>query len=99
MYGEKTPYHKRKARALQRARESRGDASINKYISVDRFLATFESIYNEYYGTKLTIRYSRGWYYLGSSHLHKSDLVRLMERMLAELHSESYPPPEEDNNV
>lgn len=101
MYGRENPYHRRRAHLLQRSKEARGNRTANQYISVDRFLNVFETIYNEYYQTRITIHYRRGWYYLGQQHLHKSDLVKMMERMLVELHLEQVPTveQEEDNDV
>ena len=89
MRHDATPYHRTVSRRLKRSREKRQDLTVNKYISVDRFLNTFETVYNQYYGTSILIRYRHGWYYLGRDHLHKSDLVRMMEKMLVELHVES----------
>lgn len=93
-----TPYHRRIARKLKKSRECRKDATVNVYISVDRFLNTFETVYNQYYQTSISIRYRRGWYYLGRDRLHKSDLVRILERMLVELHVEKTNIAEESEN-
>ncbi len=98
MYNKESPYHRRRAHLLQKSREARGNKQANQYISVDRFLNVFETIYNEYYQTKVTIHYRKGWYYLGQHHLHKSDLVKMMERMLVELHLEQVPTVEQEEN-
>lgn len=98
MRNNETPYHRRRSHFLQRSRERRGDRQANQYISVDRFLCTFETVYNEYFQTHITVRYKSGWYYIGQEHLHKSDLVRLLEKMLVCLHTEMLEPqqPQED---
>lgn len=98
MHGRESPYHRRRAHLLQRSREARGNKQANQYIAVDRFLNVFETIYNEYYQTKIVIHYRKGWYYLGQQHLHKSDLVKMMERMLVELHLEQVPTVEQEEN-
>lgn len=96
MYDDSSPYHRRVARRLQKSRESRGNRYNNQFISVDKFLCTFEAVYNQYYQTNISIRYRRGWYYIGKEHLHKSDLVRLLERMLVQLHLDNVPSPNEE---
>lgn len=83
MYNNATPYHRRLAARLAKAKEQRGNMQANKYIEIDRFLLTYESAYFAFYGVRIQVRYRKGWYYVHSGKYRHSAIQSMTESLLA----------------
>jgi flagellar biosynthesis/type III secretory pathway protein FliH len=94
--GVNTSYQRRKARKLQRARESRKRESEQKYMQVDRFLAFFEQEYKKYYQRQITIGYKEGWYYFLNMKKRHREMEVLLFNIMARLQELDSPTPNED---
>lgn len=96
MYNNVTPYHKRLAARLAKAKEQRGNLQANKYVEIDRFLLTYEAAYLAYYGIHVQVRYRKGWYYVHKGKYRHSAIQSMTESLLARVQEEQYPTPIEE---
>lgn len=97
MYNRQTPYHRRVQARLAKARNLRDTRKLDKYEKVDHFMLSYEVAYKTWYGIKVTVRYAHGWYYVAQQRYRHSTLEMMTNTILANIHAEACPQPEEYN--
>ena len=90
-----SPYHKRLAHRLARAKERNVRERNDRYLEIDRFMLAYENAYYLLHKCGCEVRYAHGWYYVHGYRYRHSTLQHMTNLLLAKLQEIDSPSPEE----
>jgi hypothetical protein len=96
MYNRQSPYHRRIAHRLAKAKERNAREHNNRFVEIDHFMLSYETAYSLYYRRRCEVRYAHGWYYVHGLRYRHSTLQHMTAILLARLQEIEAPNPEKE---
>lgn len=98
MYYPQTPYHRKVAHKLQKAKERQKSLQNNRYTQIVLFIQAYEKAHFEYYRVPAGITYKHGWYYMNGQKYRHTQMEQRLAVLFAQL-QELESPNLDDNEV